>query len=365
MTLPRLRIIHETNPEKYFPALFLLADHGEVSLTGAHRYSVFKEWLRAWRRDRAPLGARTRNAWQDLLFRLRIPAISEEVIVIGFAPWDWRLLIYRALARKNRILYHTSWHDWRIDRTPRQPRPGWFRALMHRKWMDFLAHPNVDMIAVTQVVADAVHAASGTGARVIPHAVPGVFFAAGRARAERTEGILKLLYVGEVSEKKGIRVLLTMMEAFALQGRDISLTVVGDGPLADAVQAAGEDVTFLGPIRDREKLAEIMSRHDVLMLLSQRTSTWEELFGIVIVEALASGLAVVASDHVGPAGILAPVGGVGLHPEDDAAGVAERIGKLAEDRRSLAELRDAQAPVATQYDIETITTRWKEAIVLR
>lgn len=364
--LPRLRLIHETNPQKYFPALYDLARAGEVRLTGAHRYSVVKEWLRAWRRDRAPLGARTAHAWQDLLFRLSLPGVRGETVLMGFAPWDWRLLVYRGLARRNRILYHTSWHDWGLDRTPRQPKPQAFKRWLRDQWLAFLRHPNVTTVAVTPVVAEAVRSAAGVEARVIPHAVPEVFFEAGAAKAAAAagQGPLKLLFVGELSEKKGLRLLLEMMPRLAGQG--ISLTVVGDGALAGEVKRAaaapGSGVSFLGPVRDRQKLAQIMAGQDVLMLLSQKTETWEELFGIVVVEALAAGLAVVASDHVGPRGILAPVEGAGLVPQDAVAQTETMLRDMAADRARLDALRIRQAPVARAYAVDRVAARWLETI---
>ncbi|WP_010138042.1 glycosyltransferase family 4 protein [Oceanicola sp. S124] len=361
----RLRILHETNPRKYFPALFELADAGQVQLVGAHRYSVAKEFLRAALRDRTPLAERLSNAAGDLAFRLKLPVVRGEVVVMGFAPWDPRLLIYRGLARRNRVIYHTSWHDWGLERTPRQPKPAAFKRWLRDRWLSFLAHPNVSTVAVTPVVAEAVQAEAGVGATVIPHAVPDVFFAAGTAsaagRAGR-EGPLRLLYVGELSEKKGLRLLLQMMPVLAGQG--VSLTVVGNGPLSGEVEAAttGGAVAFLGPVRDREKLAGIMAEHDMLVLLSQRTETWEELFGIVVVEALAAGLAVLATTHVGPRGILAPVGGAGLFDQDDHAGIAAQITRLAGDRAALAELRDIQVPVAADYAIPRVRASWQTVI---
>ncbi|WP_376870463.1 glycosyltransferase family 4 protein [Albirhodobacter sp. R86504] len=359
MSFVKLRIIHETNPKKYFPALYELAESEDVKLVGAHRYSVCKEWLRAWLRDRTPLLTRTQNALGDLALRARIPFISGETIVIGFAPWDWRLLIYRHLAARNRILYQTSWHDWRLEATPRQPKPLWLKLYLQKQWHRFVAHPNVRVIAVTPTVAKTVLAETNVAATVIPHAVPEVFFEAGRARGPSSTGPLKLLYVGEISEKKGIRQLLTIMQA--LSAEDVVLSVVGNGPLVDEVKAAGGKVTYLGPIYDRTKLAETMASHDILMLLSQRTKTWEELFGIVIVEAIAAGCAVIATDHIGPVGILGEGETVGLFDEKDSQSVLTLLRTIRIDRENLTRLRGAQQ-VAAQYSTQAVKSMWRSQL---
>ncbi len=363
MTRPRLRLLHETNPEKYFPALLALAKAGKVDLVGAHRYSVVKEWLRAWLRERTPIGQRSAHAIDALLFRFRVPFVRGETIVMGFAPWDWRLLLYRQLARHNRILYQTSWHDWRFDRTPRQPRPTFFARFMQRQWHRFLHHENVQVVAVTPTVAQSVFEQTGIAARVIPHAVPQVFFDQARWRAHHSphgKPGLKLIHVGEISEKKGVRALLKLMPRLAPYG--VTLSVVGQGPLVSEVRAAGRNVTYLGAIQDRQKLAETMAKHDVLVLLSQRTATWEELFGIVLVEALASGLAVIASDHIGPRQILSPVQAAGLFDQDDLSGIEGALQTLAHAPERLAALRNAQSPMAEPYRISSVMAQWEELI---
>ncbi|MBY6069070.1 glycosyltransferase [Leisingera aquaemixtae] len=362
MTGPRLRILHETNPAKYFPALYELAACGTAQLTGAHRYSVLKEWLRAGLKDRTPLVQRTRNALEDLAFRLRQWRVRDEIIVMGFAPWDWRLLLYRGLARRNRVLYHTSWHDWRADHTPRQP--VLLRPALLRIWRAFLSHPNVSVIAVTPAAADAVKSQMGASAQVIPHAVPDAFFEAGKARALQAPSrnrLLKLLFVGEVTAKKGVLVLRKIMPELAAQG--VELTIVGNGDLAAELERAPQKgIRFLGPLHDREELAETMAAHDVLVLPSQRVRGWEELFGIVIAEALAAGLAVLASAHIGPKGILAPAGGAGLFDDSDHDGLALEIAALARDPDRLAALKARQAPMAEPYAIGAVRQAWEAAI---
>lgn len=360
MTTPiKLRIIHETNPRKYFPAIYELAKDGSIELVGEHRYSVFKEWVRSWLRDKTGLVQRSKNALGDFLLRFKLPFIKGETIIIGFAPWDWRILLYRVLAKRNKILYQTSWHDWRINNTPRQPKPFFLKKKLQKVWHDFVKHPNVKVIAVTPVVAETVLNETGVKAQVIPHAVPNEFFEAGAAKKENNSQQLKLLYVGEISEKKGIKVLVNILNE--LNCDKISLTVVGNGPLVKLVESSPNNVTYLGPIYDRAKLAKVMSEHDVLMLLSQKTPTWEELFGIVIVEAIAAGCAVIASDHIGPRGILEQRDTNGLVAQNDEASVKALINTLLTEEGALDTLKAAQN-VAESYSTESIKLNWFKAI---
>jgi alpha-1,6-mannosyltransferase len=109
-----------------------------------------------------------------------------------------------------------------------------------------------------------------------------------------------LLYVGRISREKNIPLLLEMMEVLA---RDSSgghhLLVAGMGPLASwfaeiAKAKVPGRVHLLGHIHDREQLADLYANCDVLVHPNPR-----EPFGIAPLEAMASGLPVVAPDAGG------------------------------------------------------------------
>jgi glycosyltransferase involved in cell wall biosynthesis len=76
------------------------------------------------------------------------------------------------------------------------------------------------------------------------------------------------------------------------QGGDrLRCVIVGDGPLRAALQAAHPDVVFCG-VRTDETLAAHYASADVFLFPSET-----ETFGNVVLEALASGLVVVAYDY--------------------------------------------------------------------
>lgn len=353
---PRIRIIHETNPHKYFPALFALAQNQTVHLAGAHRYSVIKEWLRAGVREKRSLAQRNVQAMQDLAARIRLFFVKDETIILGFAPWDWRMLFYALLARKNQIIYHTSWHDWRQDHTPRQPWPRLFKRLLRARWLNLIARENVRIVAVSQAAANGVLAATGKHAAVIPHAVPDIFFNQGKLRKTQKSPPAKLIFVGELSEKKGVLSLFTLINNFP--SGLVSLTIVGDGPLFQSSQTP-RDTCYVGSITCRTEMAKLMAKHDVLVLPSLRQTGWEELFGIVLVEALACGLAIIASNHVGPREILRPCGGLGLFDDDDLEGMRQLLTDLASAPDLRQRLAKAQARGISRYSQSTIEARWE------
>jgi glycosyltransferase involved in cell wall biosynthesis len=97
------------------------------------------------------------------------------------------------------------------------------------------------------------------------------------------------IYVGRLSEEKGIDVLLS-----AFKKNNLLLKIVGSGPLeADVIKAAVEskNIEFLGSLPPAE-VALLLSNAKALIFTSQ----WYETFGMVIIEAFSAGVPVIASN---------------------------------------------------------------------
>jgi glycosyltransferase involved in cell wall biosynthesis len=122
-----------------------------------------------------------------------------------------------------------------------------------------------------------------------------------------------MLYVGRLSPEKEVDVLIKSFHALqAHQGRNIKFVIVGDGP--DRVRltklANSKDIIFTGNLSGHD-LAAAYASADVFTFASQA-----DTFGNVVLEAIASGLAVVAYDYVcahqhvkhGQTGWLTPLG---------------------------------------------------------
>jgi alpha-1,6-mannosyltransferase len=114
-------------------------------------------------------------------------------------------------------------------------------------------------------------------------------------QSSESENTKLLLYVGRISREKNICLLLEMMENLQDQTTtDYRLLIVGTGPLANWLEQSAErrvpgHVRLLGHVADRERLADIFANCDALIHPNPR-----EPFGIAPLEAMASGLPLVA-----------------------------------------------------------------------
>ncbi|TCP42892.1 glycosyltransferase family 4 protein [Rhodovulum marinum] len=147
-----------------------------------------------------------------------------------------------------------------------------------------------------------------------------------------------LLYVGRVAPEKNIEAFLSLK----VPGRKV---VVGDGPSLPALRAAHPEVTFRGMLVGAP-LAEAYRAADVFVFPS-RTDT----FGNVLLEALASGLALAAYDVPGPRDIIGGDARLGAADDDLGAAVARALASpgTRQDRHAVARTRYGWEKVARDF----------------
>src|SRR5262245_1653552 len=144
--------------------------------------------------------------------------------------------------------------------------------------------------------------------------------------------------IGQISPHKGHD---DAIEAIRQLGGGFRLIIAGKGnPVYEGSlrkKSAGLPVEFLGFIA----LGEFFENTDILIVPS-----WEEPFGIVLLEAMASGIPVIATNRGGPAEILRGV----LVPPRDPVALAEAIRSV----RPGEFVRDAREHVEKNFDIRRV-----------
>jgi len=137
-----------------------------------------------------------------------------------------------------------------------------------------------------------------------------------------------VLYVGRLSEEKDLRILFDAYQLLAPRENGLRLVVVGDGPqrpLAERFARSRGDVALRGLCPYGPELARLYAEADVLAVPGRN-----ETFGLAVLEALASGLPVVAAGRGGPVELITPEVGALARPGDPgdlAAKLARVLGR--------------------------------------
>jgi glycosyltransferase involved in cell wall biosynthesis len=168
-------------------------------------------------------------------------------------------------------------------------------------------------------------------------------------------------YLGRFVEEKGIDTMTESLEGLLREGKCHAL-FVGGGPMESVLRRFAKE--FPGRVHvqtgvPHDEVPAWLNAMNILCAPSQSTPKWREQFGRMLIEAMACGLPVIASDSgempfvVGDAGLIVP--------EDDDAGWVDAIERLVadEDTRRMYGQRGI-AMTRTRYSWPTIARQHLE-----
>lgn len=310
----------------------------------------------------------------------RMGEVGEELVAEGVkvhalgarGVWDWGVALrFRRLVREGNFgrvvsfLVHANavaaWASrgvegvrWFQSVQTTQPKPAW-----HWRVQRWAARAAERVIVPSEAAATACIERSGIARErivVVPNAVD-----AGRFSGLGATGGKRVVFLGRLDPVKRIGDLIA---AATLLGAEYEVRIYGEGEerdrltrLASAARAKGANVELCGGV---PWAREALEGANVLVLPSEA-----EGFGLVLIEAMAAGVAVVASrapgitDVVrdGETGLLFDVGDVG--------GLATAVRRVCSDADLRARLtRTATAHVREVYSEASILKGWERALLL-
>lgn len=184
--------------------------------------------------------------------------------------------------------------------------------------------------------------------RVLPNAVDVERFA--KAEPWPTER-RPILFVGRHEERKGLGVLL---EAFAGLEREAVLWIAGEGPQTEELRSRGvPGVEWLGRISD----AELARRLRAAAALCA-PALHGESFGIVLLEAMAAGVPVVASDIPGYRDVARRDREALLVAPGDTRALREALRQVLDDPALAGRLVEAGRERAASFSLESLAARY-------
>lgn len=257
------------------------------------------------------------------------------------------------LARHARIpvvsTYHTLFEEYAQHYIPHGPRillKGAARLLSQHqcKQVDRVIVPSSAM--AERLVTYGVH----TPLTVLPTGIPVDAFAQGRREAFRTflrvpPDTVVALFVGRAAHEKHIDFLLHVARHCQVGGPEMLFVIAGEGPALPALKALANRlgishrIRFVGYLPRFQELADCYAAADVFIFASKT-----ETQGLVLVEAMAAGLPVLALAEMGTRDLLAAGRGTRTAPDDPQAFAAMLLA-LARDPAERARLA-AEARVA-------------------
>jgi phosphatidylinositol alpha-mannosyltransferase len=210
--------------------------------------------------------------------------------------------------------------------------------------------------AVSEAAAEYVRSINHLPVTIIPNGIDLAQF----KRAPIKPAGNHILFVGRLERRKGLKYLLN---AFALLQQKMPaarLTIAGDGPdrrkLELRAQTLGlNNVEFLGYIPTHEKINLLKS-----VDLFCSPALYGESFGIVLLEAMATGIPIVAGDNPGYRSVLKERGAISLIKPKDAVQFANRLELLLTDTDLRHLWRRWSLEYVKQFTYDTVVDQYEQ-----
>ena len=269
-------------------------------------------------------------------------------IVLGIAPFDHKLGRLLPLLKKHQLYYHSSWTCWDKTFHPKETN----KEKVYNTWQDFLENRVKHIFAVSQQTKTSIlenYDVASNKIRVVNHCLHEAFLKDYHLEKKKDS----FLYVGRLTPEKGIEEILT----FFKKHPELNLSIVGDGKLEENIKQAAEksaNIIFHYKIENKEKLAQLFSSHQYFLLNSKKTTKWEELFGIVLIEAMAQKVIPIASNHSGPKEIIRKDTGYLFKEGDLESTILSVVNQGFSEEMATAAKKSAE-----KYTLEMISEKWK------
>jgi glycosyltransferase involved in cell wall biosynthesis len=232
-------------------------------------------------------------------FLFALPFTKNKKVVLGIAPFDNKLGRLLWFLKNHTIYYHNSWTVWDGSH---QPKSKGVTPTVMQRWKQFLEQDICHIFAVSgetkrQIMAN--YAVPDAKISVVHHSFNcSVFNYANQPKTPQS-----FVYAGRLLPQKGLEELLQYFAA--TPGK--TFTVIGKGHMEGMVADYAHNypnIYYTGYISNQEELAAQYRKHEYVVLNSVKTDKWEEVFGMVLIEAMACGAVPIATNHTGPCDII-------------------------------------------------------------
>ena len=337
-----LTILHEYGAKRHYEALFYLRDIGYIDEISEVQFNIIQKILQY--RD-FNTSMKNLKALKNLFF------LSNKNIILGAAPYDPVIPYLIWLKKRHNVIHHSSWPYWNGTKYPKKiiyPR----QKMLWEKYVKKL-----HVVTVTETAKRNIERL-GAVPVCIPHSVDTQIF----RPANQKSGKHVVLYVGRLIVEKGVGYLLNLANKW--RQKDVEFWFVGDGELKEAIERMQNkySVRYFPYIPCQENLAEIYRKADVFVLPA--LPTYEELFGIVLVEAMASGLPVIAANSIGPSEIVDHELNGFLVPKGNEKELENSLNYLIENPEIRKKMgSEGRRKVLKNYTVANVAKLWQKAML--
>lgn len=347
MKIQTIYVLHEYGAPSHYNALVSLGKQEgfDVKFYEFSLYNLLKSVIK---------GKYSLHKWcLNILFLLTIPLKKRTKIVLGIAPFDYRITFLMFLLKRHEVYYHTSYTHWDgiIMAHPTKS------SFIIQTWKKFTNNYTKHIFAVSQKTKEELIKygfSHQSRISVVNHSYAEPIITDNIHLNTKT-----FIFVGRLVQEKGIEELLNIFSSRS----DLKLIIVGDGvekKLVEEYQEKYPNILYKGYVNTFKDITLLYKQASFVLMNSHRTETWEELFGIALIEGMACGCVPITTNHPGPKEIISNNENGFICKEGSIIEGIDKAINLSQEK--YRQMRQKAIICAQQYISDKIASRWKEIL---
>lgn len=344
--MKKIYILHEYGDKSHFKALYDCAkEYGynptrQIILAKKKIYRNFKQDIKSGK-----IFSAFSNTVIDIFNHLAIWGLKDKILIVGIAPYDYLLNKYSCVFKKNTCYYFTSHPTWDGSKFPKGDinNKEKYESLLHECFQGCYCVSKVTESQVRRYIPNT---------SVVNHAID--FNAYKKEHAEISTK-KRFVFIGTYTDRKNVKLILNWL--INNPKLDLSFDFAGRGELAHEIDSAAKSDQRIHNLGYKCKawIQENLSKYDYLVLPSKT-----EPFGIVLLEALASGTPCIVSNAEGPAEIIEnDVTGFIFDLADENKGFDIAMNKsINTSKEDYLKMHKNAVEAGRQYDSTVIIKKW-------
>ncbi len=213
--------------------------------------------------------------------------------------------------------------------------------------------------AVSEAAADYLLTLADVPVEIIPNGIDLKHFRKTTASTVPAKGPKTILYVGRLEGRKGVKYLLRAYAELEAREPDVRLVIAGDGVDREKLELQARElrlknIEFLGYIDEATK-KQLLHTADLFCA----PAIYGESFGVVLLEAMASGLVTVAGDNPGYESVMKGLGKLSLVNPKDTPQFAHRLQLLLFDDDLRTLWKKWAKDYVRQFDYPKVVDRYE------
>ncbi|HSW98923.1 MAG TPA: glycosyltransferase family 4 protein [Candidatus Saccharimonadales bacterium] len=282
---------------------------------------------------------------------------EEQFDVLHFhEPWI-PMLGLQILSRSNTVnvaTFHAALPETMVGRTTGRVISPYAKSML--KYID-------SFTAVSDAAAEYVCKLTDAPVAIIPNAIDQTLYVPPKAFHDKRKH-KTILFIGRPEGRKGVKYLLHTFKVLQAKDPTLSLVIAGDGNEREKMEQLASDlelqnVQFLGFVSVEEKV-RLLQTSDLFC----SPALFGESFGIVLLEAMGTGLVTVAGDNPGYAAVMQGLGALSLVDPKHIAEFARRIDLLLHETDLRKLWRSWAAAEMPKYSYKQIVDQYMEVYEL-